>query len=224
MNARGLIELILLNIGLQAGIITPTLFTILVLVAIVTTLMATPIFEFVYGRHRKSSEDSRSDQTTRRLRAAKAQSPQPDRRRTMVALPIQSARQPYSVTKCRGRSSTAEAGAPATAAEAWTTEATAEAAKARTTKPAAKAWAAKATVEARSAAAEPPPPEATAATVDRRRLRRSRPIEPGGPRSKRPAESARRSRHRLGQGPKSQVHQRLHPRQRSSSGSSRSPL
>jgi Kef-type K+ transport system membrane component KefB len=52
MNARGLIELILLNIGLQAGIITPTLFTILVLVAIITTLMATPIFEFVYGRHR----------------------------------------------------------------------------------------------------------------------------------------------------------------------------
>lgn len=52
MNARGLIELILLNIGLQAGIITPTLFSILILVAIVTTLMATPIFNFVYGRHR----------------------------------------------------------------------------------------------------------------------------------------------------------------------------
>lgn len=51
MNARGLIELILLNIGLQAGIITPTLFTMLVLVAIVTTLMCSPIFEFVYGRH-----------------------------------------------------------------------------------------------------------------------------------------------------------------------------
>lgn len=52
MNARGLIELILLNIGLEAGIITPTLFTILVLVAIITTLMATPVFEFAYGRHR----------------------------------------------------------------------------------------------------------------------------------------------------------------------------
>jgi len=62
MNARGLIELILLNIGLQAGIITPTLFTILVFVAIVTTLMATPIFEFVYGRHRKLSENARMDQ------------------------------------------------------------------------------------------------------------------------------------------------------------------
>lgn len=50
MNARGLIELILLNIGLEAGIITPTLFTILVLVAIVTTLMAAPIFELALGR------------------------------------------------------------------------------------------------------------------------------------------------------------------------------
>jgi Kef-type K+ transport system membrane component KefB len=52
MNARGLLELILLNIGLQQGIITPTLFTILVIMAIVTTLMASPIFELVYGRHR----------------------------------------------------------------------------------------------------------------------------------------------------------------------------
>lgn len=56
MNARGLIELILLNIGLEAGIITPTLFTMLVLVAIITTLMATPIYQFVYGRHRLSDE------------------------------------------------------------------------------------------------------------------------------------------------------------------------
>ncbi|BBX19475.1 cation/H(+) antiporter [Mycolicibacterium duvalii] len=56
MNARGLIELILLNIGLEAGIITPTLFTILVLVAIVTTLMASPIFEWVYGRQRATAD------------------------------------------------------------------------------------------------------------------------------------------------------------------------
>lgn len=52
MNARGLMELILLNLGLQAGLITPTLFTILVFMAIVTTLMATPLFEAVYGRFR----------------------------------------------------------------------------------------------------------------------------------------------------------------------------
>lgn len=50
MNARGLMELIILNIGLQHGIITPLLFTVMVIMAIVTTLMASPIFEWVYRR------------------------------------------------------------------------------------------------------------------------------------------------------------------------------
>ena len=48
MNARGLMELIILNIGLQAGIITPTLFTLMVLMAVVTTLMASPVFRRLY--------------------------------------------------------------------------------------------------------------------------------------------------------------------------------
>ena len=42
MNARGLMQLIALNVGLQAGIINSELFTALVLVALVTTLMASP--------------------------------------------------------------------------------------------------------------------------------------------------------------------------------------
>jgi Kef-type K+ transport system membrane component KefB len=46
MNARGLMELILLNIALKAGLINQTLFTILVLMAVVTTLMAAPFFNF----------------------------------------------------------------------------------------------------------------------------------------------------------------------------------
>lgn len=50
MNARGLMELIILNIGLERGLITPTLFTIMVMMAIITTLMATPIFDRVYKR------------------------------------------------------------------------------------------------------------------------------------------------------------------------------
>lgn len=50
MNARGLMELIIINIGLQKGIIGPTLFAIMVLMAIVTTVMAGPLFELVYGR------------------------------------------------------------------------------------------------------------------------------------------------------------------------------
>lgn len=54
MNARGMMELILLNIGLQRGIIQPPLFAVLVLMAVVTTLMATPVFELVYGRHARA--------------------------------------------------------------------------------------------------------------------------------------------------------------------------
>jgi Kef-type K+ transport system membrane component KefB len=50
MNARGLMELIILNIGLERGLITPELFSIMVVMAIATTLMATPVFEWVYGR------------------------------------------------------------------------------------------------------------------------------------------------------------------------------
>lgn len=50
MNARGLMELIILNIGLQRGVITSTFFSIMVLMAIATTLMAAPLFEWVYGR------------------------------------------------------------------------------------------------------------------------------------------------------------------------------
>jgi Kef-type K+ transport system membrane component KefB len=43
MNARGLMELIILNIGLEQGVITPTLFTIMVIMAIFTTLIASPL-------------------------------------------------------------------------------------------------------------------------------------------------------------------------------------
>lgn len=50
MNARGLMELIIINIGLQRGIIGTELFSVLVLMAVVTTLMASPLFELVYGR------------------------------------------------------------------------------------------------------------------------------------------------------------------------------
>lgn len=55
MNARGLMELIILNIGLERGVITPTLFTMMVVMAVVTTLMATPAFNLV----RRGSPEAR---------------------------------------------------------------------------------------------------------------------------------------------------------------------
>jgi Kef-type K+ transport system membrane component KefB len=57
MNARGLMELIIINIGLQRGIISEGLFAVLVIMAVVTTLMASPIFERLVGSRRPEDED-----------------------------------------------------------------------------------------------------------------------------------------------------------------------
>jgi len=49
MNARGLMELIIINIGLQRGVISEGLFATLVIMAVITTLMASPIFDRLVG-------------------------------------------------------------------------------------------------------------------------------------------------------------------------------
>jgi len=48
MNTRGLVELIVLNIGLDIGVISPLLFTMLVIMALVTTFATTPLLSWVY--------------------------------------------------------------------------------------------------------------------------------------------------------------------------------
>jgi len=48
MNTRGLMELVLLNIGLEIGVISPALFSMLILMTITTTFMTAPILEWIY--------------------------------------------------------------------------------------------------------------------------------------------------------------------------------
>lgn len=48
VNARGLIELVLLNIGLDRKIISPTLFAMMVLMALITTFMTTPLLALIH--------------------------------------------------------------------------------------------------------------------------------------------------------------------------------
>ncbi|MDI6100456.1 cation:proton antiporter [Actinoplanes sp. NEAU-A12] len=55
MNARGLMQLIAVNAGLEAGIVTPALFTVLVTVALVTTLMTTPLLTRIDARERRAA-------------------------------------------------------------------------------------------------------------------------------------------------------------------------
>ncbi len=47
MNSRGLMELIIINVGRTRGIISDELFATLVVMAVVTTLMASPIFDYL---------------------------------------------------------------------------------------------------------------------------------------------------------------------------------
>ena len=48
MNTRGLMELVILNIGLELGLINQTLFSMMVLMALATTILTTPLIEIVY--------------------------------------------------------------------------------------------------------------------------------------------------------------------------------
>ena len=76
MNTRGLTELIVLGIGLELGVITPALFAMLVLVAIVTTLMTGPSLRLI-------------DRTGRLMQAAPVEAlvpATPDRHAIVVAV------------------------------------------------------------------------------------------------------------------------------------------
>jgi Kef-type K+ transport system membrane component KefB len=47
LNTRGLMELVIANVGLDLGIISPTLFTMLVLMALLTTVLAAPALTLI---------------------------------------------------------------------------------------------------------------------------------------------------------------------------------
>ena len=51
MNTRGLVELIVLNMGLDLGVTSATLFTMLVIMALVTTFMTTPVLQLLLRNH-----------------------------------------------------------------------------------------------------------------------------------------------------------------------------
>jgi Kef-type K+ transport system membrane component KefB len=56
MNTRGLVELVVLNIGLELGVISPTFFAMLVIMAVVTTMMAPPLLSLLGYRQKNMRE------------------------------------------------------------------------------------------------------------------------------------------------------------------------
>ncbi len=56
MNTRGLMELIVLNIGLELGVISPVIFAMMVMMALITTLMAGPILTPLINRLKSAAQ------------------------------------------------------------------------------------------------------------------------------------------------------------------------
>jgi Kef-type K+ transport system membrane component KefB/nucleotide-binding universal stress UspA family protein len=64
MNTRGLMELVILTIGLDLGVISPALFSMMVLMALVTTAMTTPILQQLYPKHLLRKQDLQGEADT----------------------------------------------------------------------------------------------------------------------------------------------------------------
>ena len=59
MNTRGLMELVALNVGYDLGILSPQMFTMLVLMALVTTAMTGPLIDLASRRDAREAGRSR---------------------------------------------------------------------------------------------------------------------------------------------------------------------
>jgi Kef-type K+ transport system membrane component KefB/nucleotide-binding universal stress UspA family protein len=68
MNARGAMEIIVATIGLSRGILTPEMYSIILMVAIVTSLMAPPILRWTLGHVEPSEEEKQRLETEDRRR------------------------------------------------------------------------------------------------------------------------------------------------------------
>ena len=71
MNARGVIQLVVATVGLQLGVLTAATYTVIVLIAIITSVMAPPILKIAATRIELTSEEQLR-QATYQLQAASA--------------------------------------------------------------------------------------------------------------------------------------------------------
>jgi Kef-type K+ transport system membrane component KefB len=72
MNTRGLVGLIVLNIGLDLGVISQTFFAMLVIMAVVTTMMAPPLLSFLGfpQKNIRNRENKASTETVKQNRVS----------------------------------------------------------------------------------------------------------------------------------------------------------
>jgi Kef-type K+ transport system membrane component KefB len=74
MNTRGLMELVILDIGLDIKVISPALFSMMVVMALVTTFMATPLLTWICPDRILHPEPSKTPAQTVPLQEAMVES------------------------------------------------------------------------------------------------------------------------------------------------------
>ncbi|MFZ9848824.1 MAG: cation:proton antiporter, partial [Flavobacteriales bacterium] len=85
MNTRGLMELVVLNIGLDLGVLSPELFAMMVIMALVTTFMTGPALDFIEFLFKDKSIDSIGEELHKKYRLIFSFG-DPERGKSMVVL------------------------------------------------------------------------------------------------------------------------------------------
>ncbi|KAJ3308555.1 K(+)/H(+) antiporter [Boothiomyces sp. JEL0838] len=87
MNTKGLVEIIVLNLGLQAKVISPKVFAMFLIMALVTTFMTVPIVSWIYPQslylHKPSIENIGDSSSTLNKHASAS----PEKMKILVCLP-----------------------------------------------------------------------------------------------------------------------------------------
>ena len=73
MNTRGIVQLAVLNIGVELGVLSPTIFAIFIAAAINMTFATSPLVHLIYGRQKKCQ--AKSPQPIKPFRKLHLQSP-----------------------------------------------------------------------------------------------------------------------------------------------------
>lgn len=68
MNTRGLMELVVLNIGYDLGIFSPRIFAMMVVMALVTTFMTSPVLELIDRLFKKRVSEGEAEKTKKKFR------------------------------------------------------------------------------------------------------------------------------------------------------------
>jgi Kef-type K+ transport system membrane component KefB len=70
MNARGVIQVIIATIGVRLGLITTEMYTIVILVAVLTSLMAPPLLRLAMNRMEHTVEEELREHKVLAMRGA----------------------------------------------------------------------------------------------------------------------------------------------------------